>query len=167
MSNLRKDVLHIMFKGHNDVLFEVIFYMCVCVLLICVCVCASSRICLIYMLDCVTVVQVRSATTNGPFCKPIFTACKRSCGKVMFLYLSVIIFTWGSLSGGGSLSRGVSVQGGLCPEGVSVQRGISVEGFLSRGSLSRGSLSRGSLSKEVSVQGLAVQGSPIPFHWIL
>ena len=50
---------------------------------------------------------------------------KRSCGKVMFLHLSVILFT------GGSLFRGFSVQGGLCP-------GVS----LSRGSLSSGSLSR-------------------------
>ena len=45
---------------------------------------------------------------------------KRSCGKVMFLHLSVILFT------GGSLFRGFSVQGGLCP-GVSLSRGVSVQ----------------------------------------
>ena len=68
----------------------------------------------------------------------LVTACKRSCGKVMFLHLSVILFT------GGSLSRGVSVQewgylssgGGLCPGvGVSVQVGVLCPGV---GSLSRG-----------------------------
>ena len=44
------------------------------------------------------------------------TPCKRSCGKVMFLHLSVIMFTggWGSLSKGGSLSGGVLCLGGLC-----------------------------------------------------
>ena len=35
----------------------------------------------------------------------------------MFLHLSVILFTGGSLSSRLSLSRGVSVQGGLCPGG--------------------------------------------------
>ena len=41
----------------------------------------------------------------------LITDRKRSCGKVMFLHLSVILFT-----GGVSLSMkgGVSVQGGLC-----------------------------------------------------
>ena len=44
---------------------------------------------------------------------------QRSCGKVMFLYLCVIMFTGGSSVQGRSLSRrGVSVQkGGLCPGG--------------------------------------------------
>ena len=46
------------------------------------------------------------------FCKS-FISCfyrpKRSWGKVIFSHVSVILFT------GGSLSRGVSVQGGLCP----------------------------------------------------
>ena len=51
-----------------------------------------------------------------------------SCGKVMFLHLSVILFTGGSLSRG-SLSRGVSIWESLS-NGVSVQ-----EGFLSRGSM--------------------------------
>ena len=80
---------------------------------------------------------------------------------------------WGrgvSVSGQGSLSRGVSVQGGLCL-GVSVYLGVclstgvsvSVWGSLSGGlcpgglcpgsSLSRGSLSRGGLYLGVSVQG--------------
>ena len=45
---------------------------------------------------------------------------QRSCGKVMFLHLSVILFM------GESLSRGVSVQRG------SLSRGVSVWGSLSR-----------------------------------
>ena len=49
----------------------------------------------------------------------IVTARKRSCGKVMFLHLSVILFTRGGLS------RGVSVRGCLCP-GMSLSRGVSV-----------------------------------------
>ena len=63
-----------------------------------------------------------------------------SCGKVMFLHLSVILFT-----GGGILSKGVFVQGslsgGLYPSG-SLSRGVCVR----RGPLSRVvglSLSRG------------------------
>ena len=51
-----------------------------------------------------------------------------SCGKIMFLHMSVILFTGGCLclgglcpggisAQGGSLSKGVSVQGGLCPGG--------------------------------------------------
>ena len=44
---------------------------------------------------------------------------QRSCVKVMFLHLSVILFTWRGISvglcpGRGSLSLGVSVQRGLC-----------------------------------------------------
>ena len=44
---------------------------------------------------------------------------RESCDKVMFLHLSVILFMGGSLSRGGGLCRGVSVQG------VSVQGGLS------------------------------------------
>ena len=51
----------------------------------------------------------------------IITARKQSCGKVIFLHLSVILFT-----GGG----GFSVQGVLCPWGVSVGGG----GCLGQGS---------------------------------
>ena len=40
---------------------------------------------------------------------------------------------------GGSLYRGVSVQGGLCPGG-SLSRGVSVQGVSIRGSLCRGGL---------------------------
>ena len=57
----------------------------------------------------------------------------------MFLHLSVILFTRGSLS------RGVSVQRGLCPVGS-----------LSRGSLKRESLKRESLSMGVSVTNCGV-----------
>ena len=66
--------------------------------------------------------------------------------KVMFLHLSVILFTGefsvqGGLCPGVSLFRGVSVRGGgLCP-GVLCPGGSLCEGFLSRGSLSRRSLS--------------------------
>ena len=78
----------------------------------------------------------------------LITARKRSCGKVMFLHLSVILFTGRSLSSGGSLSSGC-----LC------QVGVSVKG----GSLSRGvSVCRGSLSGGVSVQGVSVQGGLSP-----
>ena len=66
----------------------------------------------------------------------IVTARKRSCGKVMFLYLCVILFTGGisvqavPLSEG-SLSRGVSVQG-VSVRGVSVW-GVSVWGSVQWG----------------------------------
>ena len=55
-------------------------------------------------------------------CNNIFTARN---GKVMFLHLSVILFTGGCLFPGGlsevgPLSRGVSVQGGISVRGVSV-----------------------------------------------
>ena len=68
----------------------------------------------------------------------------------MFLHLCVILFTGGSLSGGGfsvwwgslsgrgflsrgSLSREVSVWRGLCPGGVSVQRCILKQFLFSMG----------------------------------
>ena len=48
----------------------------------------------------------------------IFTACKRSCGEVMYLHMSVILFTGGeSLSRGRGVSRGISIQWGLCHGG--------------------------------------------------
>ena len=63
-------------------------------------------------------------------------------GGSLFMGVSV----QGSLSRGGFLSKGISVQRGVCP-GVSVRgslsTGVSVWGSLSRGSLSGGSLSRG------------------------
>ena len=83
--------------------------------------------------------------------KSLYLNCycpQRSWGKVMFLHVSVILFTEGvsvSVSVRGrswSLSRGSLSGGGFCPGGVSVW-----------GSLSGGSLSRGSLSREVFVQG--------------
>ena len=91
------------------------------------------------------------------FLLPFFYRSQRSCRKVMFLHLSVILFTGGSLSKGGSLSREVSVrqvsvQRGLCPGGVTIQ-GVSVGGSLSRGSLSAGARSMG-----VSVWGFSVLG---------
>ena len=63
----------------------------------------------------------------------MLTARKRSCGKVMFLHLTVILFI-----------------GGVSPPG----RGVSVLG---------GSYSRGSLFRRVSVrgQGVSVQGEGI------
>ena len=81
------------------------------------------------------------------------TARKRSCWKVAFLHLAVILLTGGYLSRGRCLcpGEGVSVQGevslsrggGLCPgEGVSVQ--------------GRGSLSGESMSRE----GISVRETP-------
>ena len=67
------------------------------------------------------------------YSKVFINLTQRSCGKVMFLHLSVILFM-----GGGSLSvPGVSVQGR-----VSLSRGVSVQGGLCPG---RGSLSGGGL----------------------
>ena len=68
----------------------------------------------------------------------LFTARKRSFGKVMFLHLSVILFTWGVCVRGG----GVSVQRVVSVQGVSVQGG---GGFCPGGSFVRGSLSGGGL----------------------
>ena len=51
----------------------------------------------------------------------LITAHKRSCGKVMFLHLCVILFTvWGGLCPGEGLclGGGGSVQGGFCPGGL-------------------------------------------------
>ena len=67
---------------------------------------------------------------------------QRSCGKIMFLHVSVILFT-----GGGALCP--SMHDRLHDQGVSVQRGVSVQEWRS--------LSRGSLSRGISVQGVSVQ----------
>ena len=82
---------------------------------------------------------------------------QRSCGKVMFSHLCVILFTVGSLS------RGVSVWGGLCLRG-SLSRGVSVQGISVQGVLClKGSLCpEGFLSRRVSVQGGSVQGNLCP-----
>ena len=73
-----------------------------------------------------------------------------SCGKVMFLHLSVILFM-----GGGSLSRG-SLSRGLC-RGVSIQAGLLGERgvCVRRGPLSRGASVQGggSLSMEGALSG--------------
>ena len=74
----------------------------------------------------------------------VFTA--RELRKVMFLHLSLILFTGGSLSGG-SLSRGSLFR----VVEVSVQV-FSVQGFSVQGSLCLG----------VSVQGNLCQGDPLP-----
>ena len=93
-------------------------------------------------------------------CQLSYYRPQRSCGKVMFLHLSVShsvhrvglcpsmhhrshdqggLCPGGSLSGG-CLSMGVSVQGSFCLGG-SLSRGVSVLGSLRLG----GSLSKGSL----------------------
>ena len=59
-------------------------------------------------LDEIGNIDISTLLHINKFCT--ITARKRSCGKVMFLHLSVILFT-----------GGVSVPGGLCL-GVSVQR---------------------------------------------
>ena len=82
----------------------------------------------------------------------IYYRPQRSCGKVMFLHLCDSVH-----EGGGSLSRGVSVQGGLC-RGVSLSKGVSVQGCLCPGVSVQGDLCPGglwpggSLSRGVSVQ---------------
>ena len=85
--------------------------------------------------------------------KPVITARKRSLRRSCFhrclsVYRGGLSLCPGGLCPGGSLSRGVFVQGGFCP------------GDLCPG----GSLSRGSLSRQVSVweglcpEGVSVQG---------
>ena len=118
------------------------------------------------------------------FCLSFLLPPQQSCGKVMFLHLSVSHSVhgvgggiWGlcpnmhhrshnqkgGLFPGGSLSGG-SLSNGSLSRGVSVW-GISVQGrFLSSGvSFQRGlcpglSLPRGSLPRGVSAQGVSVQG---------
>ena len=70
---------------------------------------------------------LKAPDTTIVVCCKIFviTARKRSFRKVMFLHLSVILFTGVAVSvHGGSLS------GGLCP-GRSLSKGVSVQGGLS------------------------------------
>ena len=90
---------------------------------------------------------------------------QRSCDKVMFLHVFVILsqhppqVAW---RGGGSLSGGASLSGGsLSAQGGSVQ-GVSVQGSLSRGSLSRGVSvqGEGSLCLGVCVQRGSLLGRP-------
>ena len=94
-----------------------------------------------------------------------FYCLQRSCGKVMFLYQSVILFT-----GAGSLSRGVSVQGGLCP-GWSLCRGSLYRGSLCResfclgGSLSRVGLCPWGLCPGRYLSGFSVSVRP-PSHTV-
>ena len=85
---------------------------------------------------------------------------QRSCGKVIFLHLFVILFTGGLCPGRGALSGG-SLSGGLCPGGLCPRGlcpegpclGVSVQGVSFWRYLSEGaSLARGSLSKGVSVR---------------
>ena len=57
----------------------------------------------------------------------IFTVRNSSCGKVMFLHLSVILFTGGSMCGRWACVAGVCVCGGVCAWGHAWQ-GICVAG---------------------------------------
>ena len=75
------------------------------------------------------------------------TASKRSCGKVRFLHLSVILF------------RGVSVQGCLCPGGLCA--GVSVQGGVCPG-VGEVFVGGGSLSKGVSVWEVSVKETHPP-----
>ena len=116
-------------------------------------------------------------SANWFMCKDYYRL-QRSCGKVMFLHLSVILFTGGSLSGGVSIQR-VSVQRGLCPRGLYPRglcpggvcpRGVSVQGvsvqrdFRPGGSPWGGSLSRGCLYPGGLCPGGLCQGDPLPRH---
>ena len=57
----------------------------------------------------------------------VVTARKRSCGKVMFLQVSVILFIWGGVPGlGGCLVRGVPGPGGV--PGVDLPRTATAAG---------------------------------------
>ena len=78
-------------------------------------------------LDEIGNIDISTLLHINKFCT--ITARKRSCGKVMFLHLSVILFT------GGSLSRGVSVWGSLSRGSLS--EGVSVQGLCLGGSMSR------------------------------
>ena len=90
----------------------------------------------------------------------------------MFLHVSVILFTGdgGGLSPsmhhsshdqGGLCPVGVSLQGGLCPVGGgSLSRGVSVQGSLSKGSLFGGVSVWGVSVWGVSVQGVSVRETP-------
>ena len=83
----------------------------------------------------------------------IFTARKRSLeSKVMFLHLSVILFTGG---GGICVQRGFC-RGGLCPG----MTGVSVQGISGGGGLCPGT--RGIFQSRVSVQGGLCQRPPPP-----
>ena len=96
---------------------------------------------------------------------------QRSCCKVMFLHLSVILFAVGGGSLCPSMHHACHMTGrylsdlcvGGCLSRRSLSRGSLSRGFLCRRSLCRGSLCRGSLSKRslcrgFSVQGVSVQG---------
>ena len=91
-----------------------------------------------------------------------------------------ILFTGGSLSRWGSLSKGlcpggVSVQGCLCPtwglcQGGSLSRGISVQGVSVKGVSFQGVSVQGrSLSRGINVQGVSIQGISVretPAHTV-
>ena len=72
----------------------------------------------------------------------IFTARKRSCGKVMFLQVSVILFTGGACSRGGACSQsgGVSAPGGrgVWSGGVPAHGGCLLGGCLLLGGVCSG-----------------------------
>ena len=107
-----------------------------------------------------------SCTALSPACKEpcflkIFTA--RSCGKVMFLHVSVILFTGGGEGGSvpscitGHMTGERLCTGGLCSEGVSVHGSLCLGGCFCgwRVSLSRRGLCTGGLCSE----GVSVHGS--------
>ena len=81
------------------------------------------------LIDGQTLTQSVRRHLNHLFCDLLITASKRSCGKVMFLHLSVILFTEG---------RVVSVKGGLCQGVISVHGGLCPGGSLTRGGICLG-----------------------------
>ena len=84
-----------------------------------------------------TYVTIRLVISDLARNAKIFITLTRSCGKVMFLHPSVILFTGvslsrgclcpgGCLSPGGCLCPGGSLSGGLCPWGLCL--GVSIQG---------------------------------------
>ena len=95
-----------------------------------------------------------AGTTSSQIVLKAFYRPQRSCGKLMFLHLPVILFTRGGVS-----DWGVSVQGGLCPGGQgSLSGGVFVQRGLSRLGKSLPGVAGGGLCP----RGLSVQGGLCP-----
>ena len=141
--------------------------------------------------DCIRCIRSRDLLYSSLFI--LYYRTQRSCGKIMFLHLSVIQFRGAeslsrgdlclglSVRGRGVCPGGVSVQrdlcpGGLCPEGlcgvslqgdISVQRGISVQdGHLCPGGISVQGVSVQEGGRSLSAGGGLCQGDPPPYGYM-